>query len=145
MELISTDPPYLSVFTGTSAELRADIDRSMPKSEGKLIVRFLDGRKMKNWPDAMLEIEAKLEFPAYFGRNFAALDECLGDMEWLPADAYLIVVEYASVVLRDEPGDEAVLLFQLFDRVGREWAEGTLLGANWERKPTPFHTILHGK
>jgi hypothetical protein len=36
-----------------------------------------------------------------------------------------------------------VAFFKLLADVSREWAMGTLPGANWERKPTPFHVILH--
>jgi RNAse (barnase) inhibitor barstar len=34
----------------------------------------------------------KLRFPSYFGRNWDALEECLGDLSWLPADRAVFLV-----------------------------------------------------
>jgi RNAse (barnase) inhibitor barstar len=38
------------------------------------------------------ELAAALQFPDYFGENPAAVAECLTDLSWMPADAYLLVV-----------------------------------------------------
>ena len=33
-----------------------------------------------------------LRFPDYFGGNWDALEECLNDLSWLPADAQIVIV-----------------------------------------------------
>ena len=39
----------------------------------------------------------KFKFPDYFGHNWAALDECLRDLDsWIPAQGYILVVNGAS-------------------------------------------------
>lgn len=34
-----------------------------------------------------------LAFPAWFGHNWDALADCLGDLSWLPGDGHLLVLE----------------------------------------------------
>jgi RNAse (barnase) inhibitor barstar len=34
----------------------------------------------------------RLRFPDYFGRNWDALEECLGDLSWLPKDQPIVIV-----------------------------------------------------
>ena len=46
--------------------------------------------------DALLDALAEaLEFPDWFGRNWDALADCLGDLSWLEAPGYLLVFERA--------------------------------------------------
>lgn len=46
--------------------------------------------------DALLDALAKaLAFPDWFGRNWDALADCLGDLSWLEAPGYLLVFEHA--------------------------------------------------
>ena len=40
-------------------------------------------------------IAAALEFPAWFGGNWDALEDCLGDLSWLGARGYVIVFDGA--------------------------------------------------
>ena len=42
------------------------------------------------------EIASSLEFPDYFGENLDALYECLTDMSWLSAEAYVVVLTEAE-------------------------------------------------
>jgi RNAse (barnase) inhibitor barstar len=70
-------------------------------------VRVLRGRKMDTTQGFYDEIAAALQFPYYFGENLNALDECLRDLEWLPADRYVLVVRDAAHVLSAEDAGEA--------------------------------------
>ena len=46
--------------------------------------------------DALLDAMAEaLDFPAWFGGNWDALADCLGDLSWLQAPGYLLVFEHA--------------------------------------------------
>jgi hypothetical protein len=63
--------------------------------------------------------------------------------DWLPASAYVLVISQTMSVLKEESGEDFVAFFRLLADVSKEWAVGTLPGANWERKPTPFHVVLH--
>jgi hypothetical protein len=41
-------------------------------------------------------IAKAFRFPDYFGENWDALDECLRDLDWLPAPGYVFFVKRAS-------------------------------------------------
>jgi hypothetical protein len=104
----------------------------------------LRGEDMTTWKSLFAEMAAALQLPLYFGRNMNALAECLADLgDWLPARGYVLIISETLAVLREESGEDFAAFFRLLADVSREWAAGTLPGANWERKPTPFHVILH--
>jgi RNAse (barnase) inhibitor barstar len=99
---------------------------------------------MSNSKGFFAQFAAALQFPLYFGKNMNALAECLRDLEeWLPGDAYTLVISQTMSVLRDERPEDLEAFIRLLSEVSSEWAVGTLPGANWERKPTPFHVAFH--
>lgn len=46
-------------------------------------------------------LAAQLNFPGYFGENWDALEECLGDLSWLPVGP--VIVRHADVPLVSDP------------------------------------------
>jgi RNAse (barnase) inhibitor barstar len=77
--------------------------------------RRLRGTRCRTTEGFFDEVAAALQFPSYFGANWAALHDSLTDLSWLPADAYLIVIEDADLLLADEPDE-------LLDQAVRELA-----------------------
>ena len=61
------------------------------------------------------EFAAALQFPAYYGENMAAFDECLSDLSWLGGGGLLLVVTGASEVLADERANASVVWDVLID------------------------------
>ena len=51
----------------------------------------------------------KLEFPAYFGRNWDALEECLRDLSWLPANQAICLI-HEDLPLRAGSRDREIYL-----------------------------------
>jgi len=64
---------------------------------------------------------AALRFPAWFGRNWDALADCLGDLSWLPADGYLLLLDHAGAWRAAEAGQFATLL-EILDDAARAWS-----------------------
>lgn len=55
------------------------------------------------------ELSAACQFPYYFGENYAALAECLGDLDWLNASSFVLMISGFSEFLADEPVEMAAL------------------------------------
>ena len=90
-------------------------------STGRIVVARLDGTKMFDADHALYEFSDALLFPGYFGWNWDALSDCLHDLDWLPADGYLIVVENATRVLPDDATGRHTL-FRILIRAARHWS-----------------------
>jgi hypothetical protein len=86
------------------------------------------------------EFAAAWQFPPYFGENWAALDECLADLEWLPARAYVLLVADARQVLVDEADGGFSALVDLVADVARERSEDE---GEPGRPPASFHVVFH--
>lgn len=104
----------------------------------------MDGAEMRSLDDMLEAFSRVFEFPDYFGRNWAALDECLADLSWLGSPAYVVLMQDADQVLADDE-DQFPTLIELLGRVAAEWAEPVTLGEAWDRPAVPFHTVLVGE
>ena len=127
---------------------RQEADRliySLQCSPGGGAIRVIRGWKCSDYESLHNEVAAALQFPKYYGENWPAMDECITDLEWLPADWYLIYVSTIEDVL---PGNE--IDFSVFLRVlsgaGKAWANPDLRGlADTEEKVSkPFNVIISG-
>ena len=77
--------------------------------------------------EAMLErIAQVLAFPAWFGGNWDALEDCLGDLSWRNAEGTVLVFEQFT------PGDELGILVDIL----RASAEG------WAQRGRPFYALF---
>lgn len=112
-------------------------------SEAGLIVRTVRGTKMRSISTLMDEVSAALQFPHYFGENWAALDECLADMEWLlPAAGIVLVVVGAELVLVDEDAEQLEAFVSALRNASDEYGAPVALGEAWDRPAVPFHVVL---
>ena len=74
-----------------------------------------------------------LAFPAYFGRNWDALQDCLTDLAWTPPRGRVILIAHAAAWLAQAPADRQTALDILAFAV-----------AYWRPTPTPLWVLLHG-
>jgi Barstar (barnase inhibitor) len=69
---------------------------------------------------ALLERVARaLDFPRWFGGNWDALEDCLGDLSWSSADGHVLLIEGAAEL----PADERGILVDILASVAAAWAE----------------------
>lgn len=63
-----------------------------------------------------------LAFPAWFGQNWDALEDCLSDLSWSNAEGYVLILRHADHCHRHSEGDFLTALRILAD-VSSTWAE----------------------
>lgn len=111
--------------------------------EANYAVRVSRGRKMRSKSGLFDELAASLQFPLYFGENWAALNDCLQDLEWLPPMAgFVLVWTEAEQILSEEDAGELAILREILQDAAEAWAAPIELGNWWDRPPIPFHVIL---
>ena len=96
-------------------------------------VMIVDGRTCAAKEQLLRELGRALAFPDYFDPNWDALEECLCDLEWLPAEGYVLLIDHADQLLADEPDARSTLL-SILRSTGKHWAS--------QRPPKPFRTLL---
>jgi hypothetical protein len=70
--------------------------------------------------DALLaRIAQALAFPAWFGGNWDALEDCLSDLSWSKAGGHVLLIEGAAQL----PTDERGILIDILTSVAAHWAE----------------------
>jgi RNAse (barnase) inhibitor barstar len=80
-------------------------------------------------------VSQALTFPAWFGHNWDALEDCLTDLSWQPAPGYLVTLSHADEFRAAEEQGFATAL-RIFEAAADHWREDGV----------PFWTLadLHG-
>ncbi len=97
------DGPAFALVVATDSDLCDLVWAAQAEAGARRAIRVVRGAKAETWPALFDEFAAALQFPYYFGENGAAFDECLADLEWLPAAEHVVVVSHAARVLAGEP------------------------------------------
>ena len=98
---------------------------------------------MRTVGSLMNEIGAALQFFLGFGENWHALKECLSYLdEWLPGQAYVLLVEQAEEVLVGEAVEELGFFLRVLDEVGQFWSAPITDNSRFDRAALPFHVLL---
>jgi RNAse (barnase) inhibitor barstar len=130
--LQSTKPPWTTLLV-LQGEQRLESAVKIPEAFVRRIIR---GSKCRSAAGLFAEMAHALAFPDYFGHNWDALEECLADLEWLPAKGYVLCFTNAESILPDDDEDFATLLEVISD-AGETWASGRA-----GQRPSPFHAVL---
>ena len=133
--LQSSKPPWTALLVLKPGQ-RAD---SVVNTPAGFIRRVLAGAHCRNTNGLFDEMARALEFPDYFGHNWDAVEECLADLEWLPAKGYVLLFTDAQLILPDDEEEFATFLEVLSD-AGEAWGSGQ--AGREGKRPVPFHTLL---
>lgn len=94
----------------------------------------LDGSRINTATDLFDACAETLQFPAYFGFNWDALADCLGDLSWLPERGRVLLWDRYGVLAAADP-DAWAAARSVFADVAAERAE---------RGAAPLYTLLRG-
>ena len=86
----------------------------------------------------LARIGQTLQFPDWFGGNWDALADSLGDLSWLPAPGYLLLVEHAGE-WRQADGAGFDTLLAILNEAATDWRERNV--AFWVLLPLPAETL----
>lgn len=103
-------------------------------------IRMIRGKKGRTLDALYDEVSAALQFPWYFGGNWAAFDECITDLDWIPADTYCLMISQADLLLCDEPVEFSVLM-RVLDSANVNWLTPNKYAPR-HRPATAFHVIF---
>ena len=96
-------------YTGyTSGELYRYIFEK--RSDLNCYVAYIRGKRCDCDENLFKEFSSSLQFPDYFGENWAAFDECMGDMSWLQVQKCLIVIDNGKMFLQFDKKNEGIYL-----------------------------------
>ncbi len=84
-------------------------------------VRAVDLGRVVDKPELLDALAAALAFPPDFGHNWDALSDSLGDLSWLPAPGYMLILDHAGVLHRTSPEVFDTLL-DILSEAGRKHA-----------------------
>ncbi|MBO0720913.1 MAG: barstar family protein [Blastocatellia bacterium] len=141
-DLLTPDMPWLYVSVADPSDITNfgwSLTRNFPPH---VSVRFLRGKKMKDLDALYSEFAAALQFPYYFGENWAAFHECLTDLDWIKADAYVLIILNSESVLLNENEVEFSTLIDIFHKVADEWGQPVDTTEAWARPAKAFHIIF---
>ena len=131
--LCNATPPWsalLVVPRGTSAS-------ALVKTPPGFAVRTIQGKKCRTPSGLFGEFARALAFPDYFGHNWDALEECLADLEWLPAKGYILLITDTQAVLPEDE-EEYETLLEILERRRRSLEQGT----NGRRSARPIPCVF---
>lgn len=133
--LQSTNAPWTSLLV-VKAGQRAEALVHPPTG---FALKVIKGAKCQTTDGLLRECARALDFPDYFGHNWDALEECLADLEWLPAKGYVLLITDAGCVLPDDDEEYETFLEILRD-AGEAWGSGQ--AGMGTRRATPFHVLF---
>ncbi|MFC3716251.1 barstar family protein [Luteimonas soli] len=99
--------------------------------ESGFAVAAIDLAGCRDKDEVLDRFAAALRFPDWFGRNWDALADCLGDLSWWPAEGYLLLLDRVDAWRAAEAGQFTTLL-EILDAAA----------ATWSAQRVPFWTLV---
>lgn len=129
----SATPPWSSLLVVPKGVVAPTIVKAPPG----FVLRTLQGKKCRTSASLFEEFARALNFPEYFGHNWDALEECLADLEWLPARGYILLITDAQAVIEDNE-EEYETLLEVLNDAGEAWSKGQTTSG----QRAPFHVLF---
>lgn len=140
--LLKIEEPWLTFCSMDKNEFDNLLLKYRQTTSSTLIVKRLRGSKMKTTASLDDEFSAVLQFPSYYGGNWAAFDECISDLEWLPGDGYIIAINDIQDLLIGENIKQLSTLMKILRDNFKEWSQPLDLDEAWGREAKPFHFLF---
>lgn len=133
--------PYLHISTNTNKDVIKYALPSYKDCRKHIFCEVIDGCRCGDLDGLFNEFANVFSFPDYFGENWAAFDECINDLSWIKAEAYITIINSIDEVLKNEDEDFEIFISYLIRTID-EWVEGRTYNESFPTPPTPFHVIF---
>ncbi len=94
---------------------------------------YLDGAKVRDKKSFLAKAARALNFPAYFGHNWDAFEECVNDLSWAPASGYILLFQAPERLIKNARADWEIAVEILSTAI-----------ENWNELGVPFYVLLRG-
>ena len=94
---------------------------------------YLNGSTINDKTSFLNACGEAMSFPAYYGHNWDALDECITDLEWCPAQGYVLLYDHVERFAGDEPEQWSIALDILREATNY-----------WHNANKPMYVLLRG-
>lgn len=131
--LANTSPPWSALLIIPPKTSAAALVKVPPG----FALHTIQGKKCRTPSGLFKEFGQALAFPDYFGHNWDALEECLADLEWLPAKGYVLLITDAQAVLPEDE-EEYETLLEILNDAGEAWSKGQTA----DSRRAPFHVCF---
>jgi barstar (barnase inhibitor) len=138
-KLFSLEPPAFHVITA-EAEAFANLHLQLQLRHPTAVIRSIRGRKCRTPQGWFDEVSAALQFPFYFGENWAAFEECIVDLDWIEGPSYLLMISDASQLFTEADAEDFGILVRILTTANVEWLTPNQYNPR-DREPTPFHVL----
>ncbi len=153
--LLSLSHPWAHLTACAKSAFDAFFTTLSP-TDTEAVTRVLRGTHCQTSADFFREVEARLQFPNYFGHNWDAFEECINDLEWLSAQHYVFGISQSDLLLAKDESRLATFVSILSDaadawptyEADRDWTKTwvTATGGTtvWAQRPVAsFHVVFH--
>ncbi len=96
-------------------------------------IYFLNGKTIRDKKTFLEHIARAMKFPAYFGQNWDALQDCLTDLQGIQVKGYILLFEHPERFFKTSPADWHVAMDVLNSAV-----------EFWKQQQIPFYVLLRG-
>jgi RNAse (barnase) inhibitor barstar len=134
---LKSDAKAFHLYVGTDSETW-DQATGLQRTLDGGIARIVRGRKSLTPAAFFDEVAAALQFPYYFGENWDAFNDCVTDLEWLPANSYAVIITHAVHLLEKENGEALKHFVTVFQHAAKYWHK-----PGKGKKPKALHVVLH--
>ena len=133
--LLDPKGPFVS-FASSDESALDDFVNSAPEFT-PAVIRIVRSKRCMTRERLFQEWAAALQFPSYFGENWDAFEECLSDLEWLPAGGLVLFITRADLLLDQSPEEDLDTLGDILIAAAKDWRSSHPLA--------PFHLVFHAE
>lgn len=97
-------------------------------------IAYIRGKRCRTEESFFAEISASFQFPYYFGENWAAMDECLCDLEWLHVRRIFVIIDDFSCMFSGQEQIQNILqkrVIKYLDTMIDYWKEQHVVVEVW--------------